>query len=167
MNIFYLDPVPSICARYHTDRHVVKMILESAQILCTVVNGLAGGQQVAPYKSTHINHPCVKWAGEDYNNFNYLFSLMLELNEEYKYRFKHTENHLAVSKILSYCINGNSLLDYAYWEMPWGKTETPPALAMPDYCKRSCPVESYRNYYNAEKRHLFKWTNRETPYWIK
>ena len=57
MNIFYLDKDPQQAAKYHCDKHVVKMILESAQMLCTVVNEISGGQ-VTPYKSTHKNHPC-------------------------------------------------------------------------------------------------------------
>lgn len=63
MNIFYLDENPNLCAQYHCDRHVIKMILESAQLLCTALNVVAG-QQVTPYKSTHVNHPCSIWVRE-------------------------------------------------------------------------------------------------------
>ena len=55
MNIFVLHPMPDIAARMQCDRHVVKMTLETAQMLSTAINEL-GGQ--APYKSAHINHPC-------------------------------------------------------------------------------------------------------------
>ena len=60
LNIFVLDRDIPTCARYHADQHVVKMILESAQMLCTVIN-LSGGR--SPYKSTHPQHPCTLWQG--------------------------------------------------------------------------------------------------------
>ena len=65
MNIFILDLNTERCARYHCDQNVVKMILESTQIVCTVLNqkGFA-----TPYKPTHTKHPCVLWAGESYDN---------------------------------------------------------------------------------------------------
>jgi hypothetical protein len=61
MNIFLLDSNIKKCAQYHCDKHVVKMILESAQILSTVLrlNGVDQG-----YKTTHANHPCTLWAGK-------------------------------------------------------------------------------------------------------
>jgi len=47
MNIFYLDKDPVKAAQYSCDKHVVKMILESAQMLCTDV--------------LHIEYKMVKW----------------------------------------------------------------------------------------------------------
>jgi hypothetical protein len=41
MNIFVLDLDPRRCARYHCDFHVGKMITETAQILSTVLGGVA------------------------------------------------------------------------------------------------------------------------------
>ena len=85
MNIFFLDTDPVLAAQYHADKHVVKMILESAQLLCTAVNELAH-KQVTPYKSTHINHPCSIWVRENYCNWSYVFELMLELEKEWQFR---------------------------------------------------------------------------------
>ena len=48
MNIFVLDRSPQAAAQMQCDRHVVKMVLESAQMLCTAVN-LLGGE--SPYLS--------------------------------------------------------------------------------------------------------------------
>jgi hypothetical protein len=42
MNIFYLDKDPIKAAEYSCDKHVVKMILESAQMLCTAHRVLDG-----------------------------------------------------------------------------------------------------------------------------
>jgi len=92
MNIFYLDKDPRLCTRYHCDKHVVKMILESAQLLCTAVNVLAG-EQVTPYKSTHVNHPCSIWIRESYWNWNYTYKLMLELELEWNHRYQHNKSH--------------------------------------------------------------------------
>ena len=60
MNIFKLDATPELCAQVHCDKHVSKMILESAQMLCTV---FWSNNQTAPYKPVHAKHPCTLWAG--------------------------------------------------------------------------------------------------------
>lgn len=160
MNIFYLDNNPELCARYHTDRHVVKMILESAQMLCTAVNVLAG-EQVTPYKTTHINHPCSVWVRESYANWCYVYKLMRELEREWRFRYNHTKHHKAVEVLI------NDLTWYKAKTLLPDLKFTPPALAMPDHCKISSdPVECYREYYRKEKVALHKWTDREVPFWL-
>ena len=37
MNLFYLDEDFDKCAEYHVDKHIVKMPLEAAQLLCTAI----------------------------------------------------------------------------------------------------------------------------------
>lgn len=64
MNIFVLDYNPKLAAQYHCDKHVVKMILESTQIVCSVANELG---IETPYETTHYNHPCTVWARESRN----------------------------------------------------------------------------------------------------
>ena len=83
MNIFVLDKDIKKCAQYHCDRHVIKMILESSQMLSTAcrMNGVHDG-----YKATHISHPCSIWVRESLDNWFWLRDLVTELNEEYKYR---------------------------------------------------------------------------------
>lgn len=167
MNIFYLDENPSLAAQYHTDKHVVKMILESAQMLCTAVNVLAG-EQVTPYKSTHINHPCSVWVRENYGNFSYLYHLMICLEKEWQFRFNHEKQHKSVAALAE----GELLaLARALYKVDFSWKEsfelTSPALAMPDSCKISSnPVECYREYYRKEKVHLHKWTGRDVPWWL-
>lgn len=73
MNIFVLDYTPQKAAEYHCDKHVVKMILESAQILCAVHH--KNGDSNVPYKLTHKNHPCTIWAGESRSNYLWLTQL--------------------------------------------------------------------------------------------
>lgn len=151
MNIFYLDHDPKLAAQFTNDRHVVKMVLESAQILSTVcrANGLDVG-----YKATHKHHPCTLWAGENLSNFMYLANLASYLNDEYKYRFYRIDNQLSFDVICN--LPTPDLPD---------EPMTTPALAMPDGCKCDDPVESYRNYYRQHKQHLAQWTRRNQPEW--
>ena len=69
MNIFYLHKDPRICAQMYCDKHVVKMIIESAQMLCTTHHILGAA---APYKKIHVNHPCTVWTRESIDNYNWL-----------------------------------------------------------------------------------------------
>src|SRR6056297_897165 len=96
MNIFVLDNDIKKCAHYHCDQHVIKMILESTQILCTALN-LKGYE--TPYKSTHTKHPCVKWAGQSYSNFQWLTELAFALNDEYKYRYEKDTDHKSIETL--------------------------------------------------------------------
>ena len=63
MNIFLLDEDLSRNARYMVDKHVVKMPVESAQMLCTALHCCG---QDAPYKATHVNHPDNIWCRTSY-----------------------------------------------------------------------------------------------------
>jgi len=152
MNIFYLDADTSKCARYHCDKHVIKMILESAQILCSV---LWMHQIKAPYKPTHLNHPCVLWANESLSNWLWLKELADALNKEYQYRFNSTRNHKSYDVILNL-------------EIPpihdSGLTKRPQVL--PEEFKQEDPVLAYRQYYKMHKQHLAQWTKRDAPAWF-
>lgn len=152
MNIFYLDSDITQCARFHCDKHVIKMLLESAQILCSV---LWLHQIKAPYKPTHLNHPCVLWANESLSNWLWLKKLAYALNEEYKYRFNCKSNHKSYDVISSLEIP--PILDR-------GLTERPQAL--PDEFKQEDPVKAYRQYYKMRKQHLGHWTKRDIPDWF-
>ena len=159
MNIFILHTDIQQNVQQYVDKHVVKMPLESAQMLCTVANELYG-KQVAPYKSTHINHPCTIWARQSKQNFEYLFALMVAIDIERQYRFNSTENHLSVTKLIQ-----ANILQYADMLPNIGLTDF--AQCMPEQYKvANDTVSAYRNYYNGGKRNLFKWTKRNTPDWI-
>lgn len=152
MNIFVLDKNIKKCARYHCDKHVVKMILEYAQILCTV-NNLHGIK--APYRPTHIKHPCVTWAGESITNWRWLKKLAAALNEEYKYRYNCKQDH-ASYKIIA------SLTEPPLPNL--GLTEF--VQAMPDpYKVKNNAVQAYRNFYVGMKRPFAAWTKRRAPKW--
>lgn len=153
MNIFVLDPDIETCARYHSDRHVVKMILESAQMLCTVLNehGIA-----APYRSTHARHPCTLWAGASLSNWLWLRELALRLNDEYRYRFERTADHSSaavVSMLPLPPIADAGLTAFA---------QAMPAV----YRVPGDAVQAYRAFYITEKATFAVWTRRETPAWF-
>lgn len=152
MNIFYLDTELEMCARYHCDAHVIKMILESAQILCTV---LWMHDIVAPYRPTHQKHPCVLWANQSLANWCWLRDLAGALNQEYKYRFNHTQHHRSYDVIESLPLP--PLADIGLTEIP---------QVMPIEYQHASPVIAYRRYFIGCKPHLAKWKNRPIPAWF-
>ena len=87
MNVFYLDEDPELCAQYHADRHVIKMILETTQMLSTVLHlySIALNTADGIYEATQQNHPCIKWAAANMNNFLWLYDLAYSLCKEYEY----------------------------------------------------------------------------------
>lgn len=152
MNIFVLDENPTTCAQYHCDKHVVKMILETAQLLCGV-HWSTGSE--APYKLSHKNHPCSIWTRECIENYIWLCDLGIELCKEYSYRYGKTHKS---QQIIEWCMSN----------LPNIKEKgfiTPFALAMPDEYKVESPTESYRNYYRGAKTSFAVWKNRDVPVW--
>ena len=154
MNIFVLDTDINTCARYHCDQHVVKMILESVQMLCTALNQKGFS---TPYKSTHEKHPCVLWVEESYDNFIWLKDLALALNNEFKYRFEKQKDHqsvLVIEDVSSFSYESRGLTDFVQ--------------VMPDkYKVPGDAVSAYRNFYIGEKMSFAKWTKRRIPQWVK
>ena len=156
MNIFILDWDVKKCAVYHNDKHVVKMILETAQLLCGVHHMTAHDTAHVPYKLSHKNHPCAIWSRESLTNYLWLCELGLELSKEYTYRYG--KRHKS-QDVIEWCVvNKPNISDKGFTE---------PAKAMPDHYKVKSVVESYRNYYNGEKVSFSKWKNRQTPTWFK
>ena len=154
MNIFMTDPDPTIAAQSLCDRHVVKMVLESAQLLSSARPKAKG------YKPTHLNHPCTQWVSKTDSNYQWLFNHFQALAEEYTYRY--AKEHLSWTKL-------HTVLRPAEKAEKAEKDITPPALAMPDEYKVSdCPYTNYRNYYRLAKatQTWCKWErNREQPNW--
>ncbi len=121
MNIFILDLDVKKCAQYHVDKHVVKMILETAQLLCGVHHVTDQVTDQVPYKLSHKNHPCSIWARESLSNYLYLCELGLELCNEYTYRYG--KRHKS-QDVIEWCLtNKPNILDKGFTE---------PAKAMPD-----------------------------------
>ena len=153
MNIFVLDTDQEKCAKYHCDSHVVKMILETAQILSTAIH-LHGVELDNLYRPTHKNHPCVKWAAETRSNFLWLCTLGEQLHAEYHRRYHKFHKSAMVirdARSVADVIPEGPLADFV--------------LTMPDEYKSDDPVESYRNYYRNEKQKIAKWRHSKTPDW--
>lgn len=154
MNIFFLDYDPKLCAKYHNDKHVVKMILETAQLLCGT-HHMTNSQYEIPYKLSHKNHPCSIWVREDLHNYKWLVELGFELCDQYTHRYNKRHK---TQDVIEWCATH-------YPKIPSIKLTTPP-LAMPDEYKLGDAVMSYRNYYRGEKKDFSKWKHGETPYWF-
>ena len=153
MNIFVLDRDVKKCAKYHNDKHVVKMILESAQLLCGVHHMVGENVNEVPYRLSHKNHPCSIWVRENISNYLWLCELGLELCKEYTYRYG--KRHKS-QDVIEWCLtNKPSLSEEDFTEPP---------KAMPDEYKVEDVVQSYRNYYCGDKKYFSKWKNRDVPY---
>ena len=154
MNIFVLDRCPRKAAKYSCDKHVVKMIVETAQMLCYAL--YRHGEDDLPYalNPLHSRHPCTVWCGDTRANFLWLVRHGLFLSEEYTVRYGKIHKSKAV--ILTAAKKKKAI--------PPGSL-TPFALAMPDQYKCADPVESYRKYYLGEKMYFAKWKTK-TPYWV-
>jgi hypothetical protein len=183
MNIFYLDPDPTLCSQYHNNRHLIKMILEYGQLLSTahrfldgtVVNTLsASGRKTTKYilnddresilySATHINHPSAVWVRQSLSNYMWLSHLLVELCKEYTYRYgkvHKAEREGLVSMILNR--TPENIANGPFTE---------PTPAMPDVVKvANDSIASYRNYYIQNKQHLASWSgkinSREVPSWF-
>lgn len=156
MNIFILDKNPRIAARMHCDKHVPKMILETAQMLSTAHHVYDTPQASFVYKKAHLNHPCTKWVRESVDNYGWTFELFRELNNEFVRR--RGKKHLSWTKLSTHLSHTPSLPLLGL---------TPFAQAMPDQYKQEDAVEAYRAYYRGDKATFAKWDwpNAVTPDW--
>lgn len=177
MNIFFLNSSPSRCAEMHNDKHVVKMILEYAQLLSTahrVLDGtvsegisssgrkqstyrLSDNRESVLYRATHINHPSAIWVRQSASHYAWLYSLFCSLLDEYTYRYNKVHATSRLKEVL-FAIPNN---------IPQVGWQSDPTPAMPDeYRVDGDSISSYWNYYRYGKSHIAKWTNRPTPVFV-
>ena len=158
MNIFVLDTDVEKAAKWHVDRHVVKMPLETAQMLCTARHELGEAPERIPYRKAYVNHPCTIWARKSYANYKWLCNMGIELCKEYTYRYGKVHKCQAV---IEDCIKNTPVHNvFEYLEL------TEYAQAMDEEYKLSDPVLAYRKYYKLGKAHLHDWKYRDVPEWI-
>jgi len=169
MNIFFLHRCPRKAARYAVDKHVVKMLLETCQLLYTCHHAtgtppsrlseapLRKGTAEHGYKKHNPNHPCGKWVRASSVHYLWLSTYGLALLNEYNHRYRPTKAHACGEHIVWLHYNPPPLLVNNGWQSP--------ALAMPDLYKSGDPVASYRRYYLGDKQHILKWTGRHVPHW--
>jgi hypothetical protein len=174
MNIFYLHEETKECAKQHLDKHVVKMILEYAQLLSTAHRLLDGyeyeGKSISGrkamrwkldderednlYMASHMKHPSGMWCRETSRNYMWLYSLWRDLMKEYTFRYgKH---HVAERLI--------PFLDNLPKNIKFGELTTMPQC-MPEQYKVPDSIQAYKNYYIGDKQRFAVWTNRPIPEW--
>jgi len=175
MNIFYLDRDPKKCAEMHLDKHVVKMIIEYAQLMSTAHRVLDGQEyyeltannrkikrwrldddrESVLMKASHINHPSGIWTRASDSNYSWLYVMWSFLLDEYTYRYGKIH---ACARLRDVLIRlPNNIKDESFTE---------PTPAMPE--DRKIPgdsLTSYHQYYIHNKNHFAKWTKREIPLW--
>lgn len=158
MNIFYLDESPFRAARYHCDKHVLKMIIEYAQLMSTAHRILDPDlNHDDKYKATHINHPCAKWVRDNTANYSYVNALWLTLGEEYTWRYGKRHKTL---------VGKETQLSVFPTNLCRSSSITPLPQCMPEQYKQDDPVQAYRAYYRGEKSKFATWKNREAPKWF-
>ena len=156
MNIFFLHRAAPIAAQMHADIHVVKMILECAQLLSTAHHSF--GNPVT-YKATHANHPCTVWVRQSRLHYQFVQELAKSLCREYRLRFGKT--HKSEELILGELAVPPAGLTTSKW--------IEPPLAMPDEFKTDDLVESYQRYYASKNdKMLMRWHkgNSLPPFWF-
>lgn len=177
MNIFYLDSDAQQAARFLVDKHIVKMPLETVQLLSTahrildgtcktvIHNGRKKKQYALPspgldsalYQATHVNHPSAVWSRQSTGNYDWLVSYLLAMCDEYtaRYgkRFKFQESGL-VDMLKNRPTNLNE------------GGFTPPPPAMPSQYISKDIIESYRRYYAGDKWRFAKWKTGNLPDWM-
>ena len=158
MNIFVLSPCPRTAARLHCDKHVVKMILETAQLLYTA-HHVVGTPDLpdGAYKKTHANHPCALWVRESRANYLWLVELGWWLCKEYQVRYGAHKTHKTERHIL--------WLKSRVPHLPNGPA-TPFRQAMPEAYKHPDPIQAYQTYYREDKlkrRGIVVYTKRDCP----
>ena len=157
MNIFYLDRDPQIAAQMMCDKHVVKMILESAQMLSTahrVLDGDEYADESGLYKMAHKNHPSSIWVRASEDNYDWLWRHMCYLMKEYTYRY---DKHHATERLIDPLCDPPENISRDEF--------TDPPQCMPAYCKGDDTVQSYQTYYIVEKSDFATWKRREVPRW--
>ena len=159
MNIFAIEGNNnkidwSKSAKSQDNYRVVKMILESTQMLCSALNILIG-EQVTPYRTTHKNHPSTKWVRESSANFESLMEHTMSMLEEYTERFNRIHKCAAVVEQVI------DLFDPSHFP---SHSPTPLPLCMPDEFKTEDVVTSYRKFYASKPK--MRYAKSKVPPWF-
>lgn len=156
MNIFAVDKDPVVAAKALCDQHIVKMPIETAQLLCSVfqTRGLW-----APYGLFNPKHPAARWTANSRENYNWLLRHGKALCEEYTRRYARQH---ASEEVIDFCHRHADALSFSQ------KKQTPFAQCMPkNYRISGDSVEAYRHYYQGEKLKFARWRHSQPPIWLK
>lgn len=178
MNIFYLDEEPRIAAQYACDQHVVKMIVETAQLLSTAHRILDGKEYIDSssgrkirrwalddylldklfYHATHINHPSAIWVRSNRAAYDWTVRYLYCLCDEYTLRYGKTHKTESLAKAFN--LNYPKNLDPS-------NIFSPPPQTMPEQYKLQDTVEAYRRFYIYDKSKFAKWKHGNIPDWFR
>lgn len=176
MNIFYIDTNPIEAASQMVDKHVVKMILETTQLLSTAHRLVDGTEYVGQtktgrkakrwvlpdaredilYSATHVNHPSAVWCRTSVANYKWLYEHLKALHYEYTYRYDKVHACNVLMDTLQHTPKNMTRQEW---------TPMPSCMA-PEYIVSDDPLTNYRNYYKIGKSRMHKWTKRPAPEWI-
>ena len=170
MNIFFLSTKPELAAVYHCDKHVVKMVLETTQMLCTahrILDGDVAADAMGIYRTAYANHPMTKWVRENQFNYAWTYRLLQALCNEYTHRYNkvHKTQSQGMLDVL------RKIPENIYLGTETGRTVPP--MCMPDKYKNRFTsdvkfpdvVDAYRRYYIGDKKEFACWTKRNVPEW--
>jgi len=156
MNYFYVEEDPTSAAQALCDKHVIKMGLETAQMLSTAHRLLETPQAPFVYKPTHSNHPSTKWLRSSQIAYKHGLQHLCALFDEYRHRYSKTH---ATERLLPYL----SQVPEALPDLPF----VDPPQCMYDECRGSDTVAAYRDYYWVRRNEIdMRWTKREAPAWL-
>jgi len=162
MNRFLINYSPELCARDMCDKHVVKMPLEEAQMLCTTVRLHAPeyAEEAGLYRAVHQKHPCTIWAGQSRANYLYSLDMFREMCREYTHRY---------GKVHASWRLYDALVDAAQYVPDGNITPHPECFSEHTDLKsgKPWPIQSYRKFYmTKQKRFKMVWTRRDMPEWF-
>jgi len=182
MNRFIIENTPKECAMSHCDKHIPKMVVEEAQMLCTVHRMLDGDLEMRPsksgkrmvkywklnderedvlYKAVHMNHPCTVWARQTEGNYRWAYQLFVALCDEFSHRYKktHRSDELLTAPLMTPPKNINPSLELT--PMPLAMGANPECINYDDI------IGSYRAFYQTkQERFKMVWSERPVPDWF-
>ena len=162
MNIFFLDKDPEIAVSALTNQHVVKMVLETGQLLSTAHRVLDGVHTIGTnrvghkkqiwffrdeekekliYKPTHFNHPIAKWVRKSKQNYMWTYNYFTAIAKEFELRFN--KKHKTYEKLKDILKEPPKNIDNIGF--------TPIVPAVPSKYIGKNVIETYRAYYEGEK----------------
>jgi len=147
MNVFYLDKDPKVAASMHIwHKHVVKMILEYAQLLSTCHQVYSESEEPLEgfYRKTHVNHPSAVWVRESQDHYLWVYNCMLALGDIYKKKTGKT--HLTITKMKKILSKPpTNLINTGF--------KQPPQCMPPEYHDNDS-VKAYNKYYEFKRELL-------------
>ena len=163
MNIFYLDSDPVSCASMHCDKHVVKMMLEYAQLMSTAHHFLDSGtslyRQLSDhlYKPTHANHPCSLWVRGSIQHYDWLYRMWCALSDEYTKRYDKV--HASWNRLHDVLAGAPKRIPKRGW--------VEPPMCMPlEFIEAKNTIAAYREYYMKKKSKFARWKYSPAPKWF-